>query len=78
MSPTRFLCASEQILYTKTYVQHIPIHFNKTYKNIIRVRQPEIKSRANAWKAFMLPLHHWRVVPSKFLIYNIYTNHKHQ
>ena len=24
------------------------------------LRQPEIESRANAWKAFMLPLHHWR------------------
>ena len=42
------------------------------------LHQPEIESRANAWKAFMLPLHHWRVVPTKCFIYNIYTNHKHQ
>ena len=33
------------------------------------LRQPEIESRANAWKAFMLPLHHWRVDFQK--LYNI-------
>ena len=30
------------------------------YQNTKKLRQPEIESRANAWKAFMLPLHHWR------------------
>ena len=41
-----------------------------------RLRQPEIESRANAWKAFMLPLHHWRSLQNRRIehinSYNIY------
>ena len=46
-----------------------------TYKNTIMLRQPEIESRANAWKAFMLPLHHWRVdLHTLYIIYILNTN----
>ena len=40
------------------------------------LRQPEIESRANAWKAFMLPLHHWRVDFQK--LYNIHNKHNYK
>ena len=78
MSPTRFLCASEQTLIQKILIYTICINEKMTYKNTIMLRQPEIESRANAWKAFMLPLHHWRVdLHTLYIIYNKY-KHKHK
>ena len=36
----------------------LSIQIRKDEKHFLR--QPGIEPRANAWKAFMLPLHHWR------------------
>ncbi len=40
-------------------LDYSPPLYQLSYRERI-LRQPGIEPRANAWKAFMLPLHHWR------------------
>ena len=39
----------------KNFMLHQPAENGKNFM----LHQPGIEPRANAWKAFMLPLHHW-------------------
>ena len=52
-----------------------PVGFSTKHK----LHQPGIEPRANAWKAFMLPLHHWCLIQSCQIRarFGTHTTHKH-